>query len=188
MTNRWRTRMAIPLAIVAGGAMLALVTTPAHAQTQEPLRSGVTSMDRMMLGMLTRANEREIAQAEAILGTTDDSGVERLANRMVKDHSAALTQEKSIIKRLGYTSLPDTMATGASDAAPGATGQRSTDQQFVDAQVEAHRNLLNQIRLDQRRLRDDGLIHHVRAVEEAVRAHLDIAVKLQGQMNQVTLR
>jgi predicted outer membrane protein len=141
-----------------------------------------------VLGELTRANQREVAQARLILETTHDKEVGRFAGRMANDHAMALKQEKSIIHRLAFGDLLDAKGMAVAPADSDRTMRYQNDPQYIDQQVEAQQNLLNRLKLDDPRITDPGLRTHVRAIEKTVDSHLSMATRLQSQLSTTTMR
>lgn len=198
--------LTIPAAVilVAGTAAFRIHSPVGHSPAVAP-----DSTDQEIVSSLITANRTEINQAREALASSKDKDVRKFAQMMITDHSKALTVAESIGKRLGYAtdSLPRSPDVTTRDstvvrdsnnvankpyprnndsAAAQPTGGVYSDQEYVNAQVAAHEEVLDKLRSAATDLKDDELKKHVADTQDVVKAHLKEARRLQSKLERTS--
>lgn len=115
----------------AGTALaLAVLFAAAGAAAQ----TGPGPEDQQFVDQAIRANNAEIAQAQAEMQSSTDPNVKTFAGTVMKDHTAANTQLVAIASSLNMTYPPPADANGASATTAAAPDARD----YMSQQVQAH--------------------------------------------------
>jgi putative membrane protein len=147
------------------------------------------STDPAVVSFLVQANRDEIRAARAILTTTRNAEVRTFARRMVNDHGQALARVTAIGKPLGYAisdSAPNRPGTHTEDSTGVSAGPHGADHAYVDAQVAAHQQVLDQLESSAAGIKDPQLRKFVGEVQKTVKAHLAEAKRLEGALKRTS--
>ena len=163
-----------------GAAMNA--NTPA-ARNAAAHASSVVRTDQNTMRTLAQANMAEIASAKLALEKSQNDQVKTFAQKMIDDHSAALTEVQKLAQSKGVD-LPDspdlkhkTMAT-AMEAMSGNTFDRDY---IKNAGLKDHRATLDLLHKTQRTAKDADLKALATKMVPVVQGHLKMAEQMSRQ-------
>lgn len=142
-----------------------------------------TMSDPQIIGFLSLVNEAEIEAGQLALGMATDQRVRQFAQRLVRDHRQLLQQDERLV---GQTSIqPEapprdylaTMHRETMNELRDLEGGAAFDSAFVASQLEAHRAVLDELRLVS--ASSQRITEHLRASTGVVETHLEEAERLQ---------
>ena len=142
--------------------------------------------DPQILGFLALVNEAEVEAGQLAQEKGTDPRVREFARRMVSEHRSMLQQDERLagqVKVIPEDPPRDYLATmhreTMSELQQLERGP-AFDSAYVASQVEAHRAVLDELRLVS--ATSARITEHLRTATEAVEAHLRRAEQLQGQL------
>lgn len=109
------------------GAVLLVLGTAAFSINSSSSRTPMAapdSTDQEVVSFLVQTNRDEISQARVALATTKNDEVRQFAQKMITEHSQALTKVQAIGKRLGYTASDTLPAAQPSDSSWDSTASQ----------------------------------------------------------------
>lgn len=176
---------------MAGGSM---------ASTAGPDLSNLTEPNIMsLIGM---SNAGEIATSKAVQGKAKDANVKAYAADMIKEHTAMQGEADKLATKLNVTPQPPAAAdamqkmvdsvttalgggTGAGATTGAATGA-DVDRQYMDFQVRAHQQTLDNLQRFQTQAQNAELKALIEKAIPKVQAHLQRAQDIQGKLGSAS--
>ena len=176
---------------MAGGSM---------ASTAGPDLSNLSEPNIMsLIGM---SNAGEIATSKAVQGKAKDANVKAYAADMIKEHTAMQGEADRLAKKLNVTPQPPAAAdamqktvdsvttalgggTGAG-ATAGAAAGADVDRQYMDFQVRAHQQTLDNLQRFQTQAQNAELKALIEKAIPKVQAHLQRAQDIQGKLGSAS--
>lgn len=179
-------------------AVSTTTTTPAGgaaATTDTAMRGGAaTTMgslsDANILALISMANSNEIGTAKLAEQKATNADVKSFARDMIKDHTAMQADADKVARQLKITPEPppglgDEMkrkAMAMTDSLKAAPKGSAFDRQYINDQVAAHQETLDQLQQFQTTSQNVQIKELVTKSLPKVQQHLDRAKQIQGAL------
>ncbi|MFL5577589.1 MAG: DUF4142 domain-containing protein [Gemmatimonadaceae bacterium] len=146
--------------------------------------------DANIMAMIGLANANEIGTSKMAVEKGTNAAVKSFARDMIKDHTAMQGDADALAKRLNITPTPPAgagdemkrMAMAMSDSLKAAAKGPAFDTQYVNGQVAAHQQTLDNLQRFQTTTQNADVKNLISAALPKVQAHLDRARQLQSQV------
>jgi len=134
--------------MVASAAVASLLVVGSLAQTKKG-GEGAKPTDPQIVGVVTAANQIDIAQAKLALKKTKNDQVKQFAQQMIDDHTKLQNSVNELGKKLGVTPAPSDISKSLKTAAAAQTKKlqglsgKAFDKEYIDHEVAYHQQVLD---------------------------------------------
>jgi putative membrane protein len=145
--------------------------------------------DAQIAEVIDAANNAEIAQAREVLSKTKNASVKQYAQRLISDHTQAETKLRSITKKSGITPQDSAVSMKFKQDSDQlmqtlrSSSPADVDKTYIDAQVDEHSKVLEQIDRDLPEAKNADLIALLKSARTKVASHMKMAQGIQASLN-----
>lgn len=180
--------------LVASAVAAMFSTVGVHAQTTSAAQSDATAQtsstgsmaklnagDEKALKDMAQANINEVAAAKIALSKAQSSDVKAFAQKMVDDHSAALTKVQTVAKDKGVTlpTEPDASHKAMAEKLEKESGDAFDKMYMENAGTKDHKKVLSKLESDAKNIKDPDVKALADAHTPVVEQHLKSAEQMK---------
>src|SRR6185503_12734923 len=138
----WKRHLAV-------GSMALLFAVTSSAVAQDKDKSSSKPTDPQIVGVVTAADQIDIATAKLALKKTKNDQVKQFAQQMIDDHTKLQNSVNDLGKKLGVKPAPSatskslhTAATAENKKLRGLSG-KAFDKEYIDHEVDYHQQVID---------------------------------------------